>query len=60
MSICRLTSRSTFEVTSLPDNGETVENRRKILQGFLARIKARPVPHLSDEAIRRESIYEDR
>ena len=32
---------------------------RSAYAAFLARARARPVPHVSDEALRRESIYED-
>jgi predicted nucleic acid-binding protein len=33
--------------------------RRAAYDAFLARARARPVPHLASNALRREAIYED-
>lgn len=38
----------------------TLDERREAFEQFLSRVRTRPVPHLPDEAISRESIYEDR
>jgi hypothetical protein len=36
-----------------------VDGRQAAYDTFLARARARPVPHLPDDALRRDSIYED-
>lgn len=38
---------------------ESEDGRRAAYDAFLARARARPVPRLSEAALRRESIYED-
>jgi len=38
----------------------TPEERRAAYDSLIRRIRSRRVPHLSDEAISRESMYEDR
>ena len=45
--------------TFVPAERATMEQRQAAYEAFLARARARPVPHLSDEAISRDSIYED-
>ena len=37
----------------------TLEQRQAAYDAFIANAKAHPVPHLSDEATRRENLYED-
>ena len=45
--------------TFVPAARATMEQRRAAFEAFIANANAHPVPYLSDEAIRTESIYED-
>lgn len=45
--------------TFVPAERATMEQRKAAFESFIARARARPVPHLSDEAIAPDTIYED-
>jgi hypothetical protein len=47
------------ETATTPLLGPTPGDRQAAFDAFIARAHARPVPHLPDEATRRENIYED-
>jgi hypothetical protein len=42
-----------------PAQAESANGQRAAFDAFLARAARRPVPHLPDASLRRESIYED-
>lgn len=45
--------------TFVPAERATMEQRKAAFESFIARARARPVPHLPDEAIGPDTIYED-
>ena len=45
--------------TFVPAERATLEQQRAAFEASLARAHARPVPHLSDEQIAPDTIYED-
>ena len=47
------------ETAPAAPRADTPAQRRAAYDAFLARAQSRPVPRLPDEALRRESIYED-
>jgi hypothetical protein len=49
----------TIHVETRAALSEPQDGRRAAYDAFLARAGARPVPRLSEAALRRESIYED-